>query len=148
MDRATDILPQQNFGIDLNRAPRREFLLPRLREALLVVAGDGRKYQQQTAGEMAWKGKKVELSKGCELSWDYVIATGKSSLLMVDLHFKHFKHTSQPDAVNCHFQNDSSGSPGRTDAGNVQNVSASAAAKPYRRRRARTAGPACQYASP
>lgn len=66
MDRATDILPQQNFGIDLNRAPRREFLLPRLREALLVVAGEGGNINSKRLGK--WLGReKGRIVKGVRI---------------------------------------------------------------------------------
>ena len=66
VDRATDILPQQNFGIDLNRAPRREFLLPRLREALLVVAGEGGNINSKRLGK--WLGReKGRIVKGVRI---------------------------------------------------------------------------------
>jgi hypothetical protein len=42
---------------------------------------------------------------------------------MAGLHFKHFRQGFHSDAGNCHFENDSLGSLGRTDAGNARNVS-------------------------
>jgi putative DNA primase/helicase len=73
VDRATDFFPQQKTeqkpeqkGLDLNRSPRREFLFPRLREALLVVAGEGGNINSKRLGK--WLGKeKGRIVKGMRI---------------------------------------------------------------------------------